>query len=115
MKQRVLLVEDEMMVAMGMEMALSDAGYEVVGPVGNFDDAENAASREAIDVAVLDVNLRGRDVFPIADILTSRGIRFAFLTGYDRASLPPRFLSFPLLPKPFRAEQLLATVASLLH
>lgn len=110
---RVLLIEDEMMVARGMEMTLADAGYDVVGPMGNFDRAREAAASEAIDLAVLDINLRGREVFPIADILSARGIRFAFLTGYGREVLPERYADSPLLLKPFRPEQLLAIVAEL--
>jgi len=110
---RVLVIEDEMMVAMGLEMALEDAGYDVVGPVGNLTTGLEAARGEAISLALLDINVRGEQVFPLADVLAERGIPFAFLTGYGREVLPPRFATAATLAKPFHQCDLLATVASL--
>lgn len=113
--RRVLVVEDELMVAMGLEMALSDAGCVVLGPIGRFDQAMHAASTETADAALLDVNLRGTDVYPIADQLAARGIPFAFLTGYGRETLPPRFAGQRMLSKPFQPERLLAAVDAMTH
>ncbi len=111
--QRVLVVEDELMVAMGIEMILTDAACEVVGPVGRFDEAVDAARTGRFDVAVLDVNLRGTEVYPVADVLAARGIPFAFLTGYGRDTLPARFTGHDVLAKPFQKEALLHTISSL--
>lgn len=112
-RHRVLVVEDELMVAMGLEMTLTDAGYVVVGPIGRFDQAVKAAGTAMADVALLDVNLRGTEVFPIADMLAARGIPFAFLTGYGRETLPARFADEQILCKPFQREQLLSTLQTL--
>lgn len=112
-RRRVLVVEDELMVAMGIEMILSEAGWDVVGPVGRYDDAIEAARSGQTDIAVLDVNLRGVEVFPVADMLAARNIPFAFLTGYGRETIPQRFSGRTVLPKPFRAEKLLQTVSGL--
>jgi len=102
------------MVAMGLEMALTDAGYVVVGPIGWFDLAMEAATLQDVDFALLDVNLRGEAVFPVADILAGRHVPFAFLTGYGRESLPPNQAKANVLSKPFKAKDLLAAVDSLL-
>lgn len=112
-RPRILVVEDEMMVAMGLEMALEDAGYQVVGPFGRLDQALKAARSEQMDMALLDVNVRGDEVFPVARILSARGIPYAFLTGYGRESLPAEFLSGCVLSKPFQAATLVATVKSM--
>lgn len=112
-RRRVLVIEDEMMVAMGLEMALADAGYEVVGPFGRLDQALEAARNGQMDMALLDVNVRGEEVFPVADVLSARGIPYAFLTGYGRESLPVGLLSQRILSKPFRADALVATVRAM--
>lgn len=110
---RVLVVEDEMMVAIGLEMTLTDAGYEIVGPFGRLDPAIEAARNGRMDVALLDVNVRGDEIFPVAEILAARGIPYAFLTGYGREALPARFGSARILSKPFQADQLVATIRDL--
>lgn len=111
--KRILVIEDEMMVAMGLEMALADAGYEVVGPFGRMDQALDAARNGQMDLALLDVNVRGEAVFPVADVLAARGIPFAFLTGYGSEALPVGFKAGRILSKPFQADRLLATVQSM--
>ena len=111
-RPRVLVVEDELMVAMGLELVLADAGYEVVGPLGRLDDALAAARVEEVDFALLDVNLRGAEVYPVADVLSGRGIPFTFLTGYGREALPARHAGGSILSKPFEASKLRATVAA---
>lgn len=110
---RVLVIEDEVLVAMGMEMTLVEAGYLVVGPVGRFDQAMQAAQAEEADVALLDVNLRGAEVYPVADQLSARGIPFVFLTGYDRTTLPARFAERQVVRKPFQRDELLSTLKAL--
>jgi DNA-binding response OmpR family regulator len=111
--KRILVIEDEMMVAMGLEMALEDAGYEVVGPFGRLDQALDAARNGQMDMALLDVNVRGDAIFPVADVLAARGIPFAFLTGYGREALPIAFKSGRVLSKPFQSDRLLTTVQSM--
>lgn len=108
--RRILVVEDELMVAMGIEMLLIEAGCTVVGPHGRYEQALLAARTEAVDGALIDVNLRGNESFPVADILAARGIPFAFLTGYGRETLPERFAEGPLLAKPCQPQELLAAV-----
>jgi CheY-like chemotaxis protein len=109
---RVLVVEDELMIAMGLEVYLSHLGCEVVGPVGEVGPALEAARSAAVDMALLDINLRGEEVYPVADALAERGIPFAFLTGYDRSSVPTHYRA-PVLAKPFQPPQLVTALASL--
>lgn len=111
--RRVFVVEDELMVAMGLEMTLVAAGCVVVGPIGRFDQAMAAAETTAADVALLDVNLRGTEAYPIADLLSARGIPFTFLTGYGRNALPPRFAEERILCKPFQRDELLSAVGAM--
>ena len=109
-KPRILVVEDELMVAMALEMVLADAGYDVVGPIGRMEQALETAAQENVDFALLDVNVRGEEVFPVANILADRGVPFTFLTGYDRSSLPAALAEAQILSKPFKARELLAAV-----
>ena len=84
-KPRVLIVEDEIIVALFMEDVLTDFGYEVAGVIGHLDEA--AAREPDYDMAVLDVHLNGHSVFDFADALAVRGIPFAFATGYGAAGI----------------------------
>lgn len=111
--KRILVIEDEMMVAMGLELALADAGYDIVGPFGRMDQAMDAARNGQMDLALLDVNVRGEAIFPVAEILAARGIPFAFLTGYGREMLPIGFKAGRVLSKPFQSGTLLAAVQSM--
>ena len=104
---RVLIIEDESMVAMLMEDMLHDLGCTVVGMVARFNEAlEQATHGPTFDVALLDVNLNGKQTFPIADALAARGARFIFATGYGEAILPPSLQGAPILQKPFEQEAL---------
>lgn len=104
--RRVLVVEDESLVAMLLEDTLDAIGCEVAGMASRFDEALRKAKTLAFDVAILDVNLNGQRTFPIADALVERGVGFVFATGYDAASLPPAFQSAPVLKKPFQQRDL---------
>ena len=88
---RVLLVEDQMIVAMQIEDMLHAAGCEVVGPVGTLEAAIALAHAEVLDVAVLDVNLDGEKVYPAAEELQARGIPFILATGYGASTLPEKW------------------------
>ena len=87
--RRILVIEDESLVAMLLETILDDMGCAVVGPESNIDDGLIAATTEAsLDAALLDVNVAGREVFPVAEALKARGVPFVFSTGYGEAGLP---------------------------
>jgi len=104
---RVLVVEDESMVCMLMEDMLQELGCTVVGAVARFDEAlEQATNGPAFDVALLDVNLNGKQTFPIAEVLAARGVRFIFATGYGEGILPQSLQGGPMLQKPFALEAL---------
>jgi len=105
---RVLLVEDEGLVAMMLEDLLQDLGCEIAGSLASVDAALDwIASGGAADLALLDVNLGGKPVFPVAEALKARGTPFAFVTGYGEGH-DLRFRDAPLLGKPIRQELLKA-------
>jgi DNA-binding LytR/AlgR family response regulator len=102
---RILVVDDEFLIATFLEEVLFDEGCEVVGPVGAVAPAlalieESGAT---LDGAFLDINLRGELVYPVADAIIARGVPFAFLTGYGPKGVDPRFGTIPVLCKPFDA------------
>lgn len=99
--RRILVVEDEYMLADELRTELSDAGAQVLGPVGSLGDAIALIEAEPhIDGAVLDVNLHGEQAYPAADLLVGRGIPFVFATGYDAAAMPDRFAHVVRCEKP---------------
>jgi CheY-like chemotaxis protein len=110
--RRILVVEDEFLVAEYISEILRSAGAEVLGPIGTVDDALDyvADGSTTIDAAVLDVNLHGRASYAIADALADRGIRIVLTTGYDGASLEAAYRGHPRCEKPFREETLLAAL-----
>jgi CheY-like chemotaxis protein len=110
---RVLVVEDEALVAMMLEDLLADLGCEVVDNPMRLDQAIAAAHGGEFDLALLDLNLAGRRTYEVADILTARGIPFAFLTGYRAEDLEPAYRETPILAKPFRRGDLEAILARL--
>lgn len=103
---RVLVVEDEMMVSMLIEDMLGDLGCTVVGPASRLDEAMDLARSAELDCAVLDVNLGGQPIYPLADLLRERGAPFAFATGYGDAGLREEDRGSPVLQKPFRESDL---------
>jgi CheY-like chemotaxis protein len=111
---RVLVVEDEYLIRMLVEDMLADLGYEVAAAVGNIAEASEHASTGSFNVAILDVNVDGKEIYPVADILAKRGVPFVFVTGYGEGSLPEPYRSRPALQKPFQAEQLKTILAGLL-
>ena len=111
---RVLVVEDEGLIAMDLAATLRRAGCTVVGPARRVAHALRHVADDAPDVAILDVNLAGEPVFPVADALAERGVPFTFLSGYGRNMLPERLRDRPLLGKPYSAGPLLATIERLI-
>jgi CheY-like chemotaxis protein len=102
--KRVLVLEDEPVVAMLVEDMLVDLGCVVVGPASRLDDALAIAEREELDLAVLDINLGRGDSFPVALVLDRRSVPFVFATGYGDRETP--FPSAPVVAKPYRADDL---------
>jgi DNA-binding NtrC family response regulator len=107
--KRVLVVEDEYLVALEVEGVLTDAGCIVVGPFARVRDALGVAEVEAVDVALLDVNVAGEVVFPVAHLLEERGTPFLFVTGYGQAILPRS--DWECCTKPSQPEHLLEGLA----
>jgi DNA-binding response OmpR family regulator len=113
-RRHILVAEDEFLVATVLEEDLRAAGYGIVGPFASLAKAVEAARSERFDLAILDVNLNGEMVYPLADELLSRGVPFLFLSGYGKAHLPERFRALPQLAKPYDPRDLLRRVAGCL-
>ena len=105
-QRRILVVEDEAMVAMLLEDMLADIGLETIGPVGRLSEAVDAARTGAFEAAILDVNLAGQETYPVADVLIERGIPFVFATGYGVGGLRDAYRDRPVLQKPFQQSDL---------
>jgi len=112
--RRVLVVEDEALVLMLLTDMVEEAGAIVVGPASSVPEALDLAGSAEIEAALLDVNLNGQPVFPVAAALRARGVPFAFLTGYGRAGLPDEYADAPVLQKPFQFEHLMERLRALL-
>jgi DNA-binding response OmpR family regulator len=110
---RIALVEDEFMIAEELAEILRDEGAEVLGPFSNLPKALEMAGLERIDVALLDVNLGGSPIYPVAQTLADRGIPFLFMTGYSPDVLPEEHRSHPIIRKPFQSAELLRVLGSL--
>jgi CheY-like chemotaxis protein len=98
---RVIVIEDESMISMLLQDMLEEAGCNVVGTASRLHEAVEKAKSLSFDLAVLDVNLNGERSFPVAELLSERGVGFIFVTGYGATSLPPSFKAVPVLQKPF--------------
>jgi DNA-binding NarL/FixJ family response regulator len=112
-RARVLVVEDEALVALELAAGLALAGYEVVGPFGRVAPALDRLADGLPDAALLDVNIAGEPVEPVADLLADRGVPFAFVTAYGEPPWP-RHAGRPRLPKPAAGRQVLALLEGLL-
>ena len=104
--RRVLVVEDEMIVAMLVEDMVGDLGFEVAGVAGRLNDAFQLLEKARFDIAVLDVSLNGELVFPFARALKEHHIPFVFATAYGARGIPPEFAGHPVVQKPFRTQDL---------
>ena len=111
--QRLLVVEDELLVALDIESILSEAGMVVIGPASSAGEALELIASGGADAALIDANLGGEPITAVARALSERGIPFAYVTGYGRESLPAAHPA-PIVTKPFDAAQLLAAVRQLL-
>jgi DNA-binding response OmpR family regulator len=113
---RVLLVEDDTMICLLLEDMLLEFGCEIIGPACDIRRATDLARRhESIDVAVLDVNLAGQVVFPVADILAKRGVPILFATGLDADDLPQDWQGHQTIQKPMTTNQLAVSLGNTLR
>jgi DNA-binding response OmpR family regulator len=111
---RVLIVEDAVLLAMELEMGLSDAGAQVIGPAYELEEALGLLD-QPIDAAVLDANLNGHSVTPVAAALAARNVPFVFATGYGEVGGPASEFEAPVIRKPYDVTQVAAAVAELLR
>jgi len=110
--RRILVVEDEYMIAQDMRHAFERAGGEVVGPVASVEHALGLLEKAAVDLAVLDVNLGGSPVWPLVDRLQDAGVQMVLATGYDRTSLPDRYADVPRYEKPVDMARMISALSS---
>lgn len=111
--RRVLIVEDAVLLALELETGLSEAGAEVIGPAYELEEAM-ALLDQPIDAAVLDANLNGHSVIPVAEVLAARGVPFVFATGYGEAGGGPNGFDAPIIRKPYDVTQVATAVSDLL-
>jgi CheY-like chemotaxis protein len=112
--RKVLVVEDEMMIAMLIEDMLDEFGCKLVGPATNVPRALELIGKEQVEVAVLDLNLDGKDTYAIADALRQKNVPFIFATGYGSTGMRPEYGDRPVLQKPFQAKDLETALAEAL-
>lgn len=109
--QRILLVEDEALVAMATQIMLEEMGLSVSGPAASIETALSLIENDRLDGAVLDINLRGVESYPIADTLKVKGIPFIFVTGYEK---PRQHQGVPVVNKPINEDYLEQMLADML-
>lgn len=102
---KVFIVEDESLIAMLLEDILDEFGCEIVGSALTFRQAEEQAGTVPADVAILDINLGGDPIFPVAVTLAGRHVPIIFASGYGATTLPDQWRERPTLPKPFTSDQ----------
>jgi CheY-like chemotaxis protein len=113
--KRVLVVEDELMIRMLLEDMLGELGYAIAAQAADIDQALAAAKSADFDLAILDVNLNGQPISPVADALAARGTPFVFATGYGERGLPEPYRDRPALKKPFQLDGLKQMLETALH
>ena len=102
----VFLVEDEVMIRMMVADMLEELGYSVAGEAGEIGEAIRLVQSTEFDLAILDVNVNGKVISPVADLISARNRPFIFATGYGSSGLPPEYRDRPALQKPFQIETL---------
>jgi len=113
--KRILVVEDEFFIADDLERELAAVGAEIVGPAATIDRAAALVDAGGLDAAVLDVNLRGSTVYPIADRLTAAGVPFIFATGYDAGVIPAAYRHIPRCEKPVSPQLVAEALRRVFH
>jgi DNA-binding response OmpR family regulator len=105
--RRLLVVEDDYMIAADLASALQEYGAHVIGPAGSIENAMDLLAADySIDGAVLDLNLRGKRSYPVADALRAREVPFIFATGYDAWTIPDVYADVPRVEKPVNTRAL---------
>ena len=110
----VLIVEDDVLLGMAIGLCVEDAGYEVAGLARSVDAALETLSHGTVDAALLDVNLQGEMVFPVANALAERGVPFVFVTAHPPLDIPERHRHRPIVPKPYHDAAICAALHSVL-
>ena len=110
----VFLVEDEVMIRMMVADMLDELGYSVAAEAGEINEAVRLAGTTEFDIAILDVNVNGKVISPVAEVIASRNRPFIFATGYGAQGLPEEFRDRPTLQKPFQMETLAQVLADTL-
>ena len=113
--KRILVVEDEPLIAMVLEDILIEFGSQVVGPAKSVDSALDLAREEAIDAAVLDLNLAGRKSYPVAEELQRRDVPYLFATGYGGDDLAPEQSGAVTVAKPYKSSEIGEALLKLLR
>jgi CheY-like chemotaxis protein len=111
----IFLVEDNVLIRMMLAAMVEQLGHRVVAQAGTVQEARTLAEIAAFDLALLDINLNGESVVPIAEIIEARGLPYLFVSSYDARSLPEPFNKRPLLQKPFVISKLGALIAKMLE
>ncbi|MCL2713589.1 MAG: response regulator [Alphaproteobacteria bacterium] len=111
----ILLVEDEVIIRLMVADMLVELGYRIAAETGDINEALRLAQSTSFDLAILDVNVNGRTILPVADLLRARGLPFIFATGYGSSSLPESYRDRPALEKPFQLEALSRTIEAALR
>lgn len=112
---KVLVVEDDWLVAEDIALQLGDLGFRAVGPAATVADALRLVATERLDAACLDLDLRSETSWPVAEALAARGTPFLILSGRMQPEIPARFAGTPVLGKPFMSRELAATLGRLLE
>ena len=108
--RRVLIIEDEMLIALMLQEMLQEVGLIVEGVASTLPAGLDMARNAEAQLAILDINLNGQEAYPIAEVLQGRGIPFIFSTGYGAGSVKPPYVSVPQLLKPYQQETLSAAI-----
>ena len=111
---RVLVCDDNLLMAEVVAEFLRECGLKPIGPVGHLESAMQMARERALDGAILDINLAGRPCFPICAVLSARRIPWVFFTGYPEAGIPVEYRGFPVVAKPFEPSELKELLACML-
>jgi DNA-binding response OmpR family regulator len=112
---RVFVVEDEPMIRILVTDMLGELGHTIAAEAGHIDQALELAQSTYFDLAILDVNLKGRLITPVAELIRARGRPIIFATGYGSEGVPEEFRDLPALQKPFQLETLAALIDEVLH
>ena len=113
-RRSVLLVEDEVMIRMMVADMLEELGYRIVAEAGDIDEAVHLVQTTDFDIALLDVNVNGKIITPVAESVMLRGLPFVFATGYGAEGLPEKFRDRPTIQKPFQIETLARPIETVL-